>query len=421
MRIRIIRHSVYLLFIILVSCIAARDMSTENMASDYRSSEKYFHPEFAAFNINDSVVQLYIKMLPAEFLYIRQEDGSFRSTINIHTEIISSYEMTKLIDSASASFSFDLTQKETTSIQSMFVPVKETGIFLMRCTVKDKNKGTEEDYFIPLDRISKPSREDFLVTDNLNEPLFRTYIYPGDTINIIYRDSAVNNFWCKYYNREFPLAAPPYTFDVKYEFDYQPDSLLMLSRDDMKGITISKNGFYHIQTDTIGKSGLTLFNFYNGFPEINNPKKMIEAVRYLTAKKEYDEMINSTTPKTAIDNFWLSKGGNEERTRALIKKYYGRVRDANKFFTSYTEGWRTDRGMIYIIFGSPGTIYKGAESESWIYGSPNSSLALNFFFIKVNNPFTENDYTLSRSPTYESNWYRAVEVWRQGRVYNSFY
>jgi hypothetical protein len=85
------------------------------------------------------------------------------------------------------------------------------------------------------------------------------------------------------------------------------------------------------------------------------------------------------------------------------------------------EGWQTDRGMIYIIFGSPGTIYRSDESESWIYGTPNSTLALNFFFVKVKNPFTENDFTLTRSPSYESNWYRAVEIWRQGRAYNSFY
>ena len=122
-----------------------------------------------------------------------------------------------------------------------------------------------------------------------------------------------------------------------------------------------------------------------------------------------------------IENFWLTHGGNEERSRLLIKKYYGRVRDANKYFASYTEGWRTDRGMIYTIFGMPNSIYKSPESESWTYGTVNSSLALNFFFIKVNNPFTENDYSLSRSPSYESNWFRAVEIWRQGRAYNSFY
>ena len=143
-------------------------------------------------------------------------------------------------------------------------------------------------------------------------------------------------------------------------------------------------------------------------------------MRYLTSKKEFEEMRKSVNLKAAVDNFWLARGGSEEKTRALIRKYYGRVQDANKYFTSYTEGWRTDRGMIYVIFGAPSTLYLSAESETWIYGTPNSTLALNFFFTKVINPFTPNDMTLSRAPIYESNWYRAVETWRQGRAYNSY-
>jgi hypothetical protein len=37
----------------------------------------------------------------------------------------------------------------------------------------------------------------------------------------------------------------------------------------------------------------------------------------------------------------------------------------------------------------------------------------------VVNPFTDNDFTLSRAPVYESHWYRAVDIWRSGRAYNS--
>ena len=36
---------------------------------------------------------------------------------------------------------------------------------------------------------------------------------------------------------------------------------------------------------------------------------------------------------------------------------------------------------------------------------------------KMENPFTENDYKLQRSPMYKSSWYRAVDSWRSGRAY----
>ena len=130
-------------------------------------------------------------------------------------------------------------------------------------------------------------------------------------------------------------------------------------------------------------------------------------------------MERSPNLKSAVEAFWLARGGNEERTRGLIKKFYSRVQDANRFFASYTEGWKTDRGMVFIVFGGPNALYLSSNSESWTYGTPNSTLALNFFFAKVNNPFTDNDFSLSRSPIYEANWYRAVETWRQGRAYNN--
>ena len=405
---------------LMVSCLPIRDMSTMNMASVYRMADQKYHPEFVAFNESDSTVQLFLKVLPGEFLFTRQSDDQFRATISVHSEIIGSFELAKIIDSTTTEFSFELNEKSDSKILSTLIPLKITGTFLIHCFITDKNKGTYDDYFISLDRISKSSRQDFLVTDLRNSPLFRNYLYSFDTINIIYKDKSLNNLWCKYYNRDFPLAAPPFSFDIHNNFNYNPDSVSYLNIEQCKGLQLEKEGYYHFQTDTIGKTGLTLFRFYNGFPDITSPKYMIEALRYLTNKKEFEELKNSSTPKSMVDNFWLTHGGNEEKTRNLIKKYYGRVREANKYFSSFTEGWRTDRGMIYIIFGSPGTVYKSAESESWIYGTPNSPLALNFFFVKVNNPFTENDYLLSRSPTYESNWYRAVEIWRQGRAYNNF-
>ena len=31
------------------------------------------------------------------------------------------------------------------------------------------------------------------------------------------------------------------------------------------------------------------------------------------------------------------------------------------------EGWRTDRGLVHIIFGTPNSIYKNDDTETWIY------------------------------------------------------
>ena len=163
---------------------------------------------------------------------------------------------------------------------------------------------------------------------------------------------------------------------------------------------------------------MTIFCFRSDFPELTTPSQLVESIRYLMARKEFEEVKNNPNPKGAVDKFWLELGGNPERTRHLISKYYSRVEFANRNFSSYHEGWKTDRGMIYIIFGAPHLVYRTLKSELWIYGDVSSSLSLNFSFIRVINPFSDNDFSLSRAPTYEASWYRAVDTWRQGRVFN---
>ena len=119
-----------------------------------------------------------------------------------------------------------------------------------------------------------------------------------------------------------------------------------------------------------------------------------------------------------MDKFWLDVGGNYERGRGLIKAYYSRVQEANRLYTSYLEGWKTDRGMMHMIFGKPQSIYRDGETEQWTYNNMPGFPEMLFVFRKMNNPFTVNDYALIRQQSYENVWYIAVDQWRQGRIVN---
>ena len=144
---------------------------------------------------------------------------------------------------------------------------------------------------------------------------------------------------------------------------------------------------------------------------------MVEPMRYITTKKEFTFLYESEDKKAAVDKFWLDVAGSSERARTLIREYFNRVESSNHYFTSYMEGWKTDRGIIYIIYGSPNVIYKGKDYENWIYGEENNVMSVSFTFSKVNNPISNNDYQLNRSSSYKNTWFRAVDSWRSGRVY----
>ena len=405
-------------------CFGGRQISSENLSSLYRQGEQLFHPEFSVYHFAADSSCLFVKLNTDELLKVRQQEDGFKAAFRLQCKLVESFESNVLLDSANTEFIVDPSVFENQSKSRLYTinfKIPRQGSFLLSCTIVDLNKKVSEEYFISIDHESSLSRPNFFVSSIQREvPLFRNYLAASDSFHIKYNDPTVGKLVVRYYHRNFLLAAPPFSFDTHADFDYLPDSTFTVDNDDSIPLNFPKEGFYHFLADTSSRQGLTLFRFKGGFPSVTTPEQMIESTRYLTSKKEFEEINASSGRKAAVDKFWLDIGGNPDRTRQLIKKYYSRIQESNHLFSSYTEGWRSDRGMIYIIFGSPNFVYKNSVSENWIYGQPNNAMSLNFFFTKVNNPFTNNDFTLSRAPIYESSWYRAVEYWRQGRVYNDF-
>jgi GWxTD domain-containing protein len=218
-----------------------------------------------------------------------------------------------------------------------------------------------------------------------------------------------------YYHRNFPIAVPPFLMSDNEKFRYLPDSLFII---DMTGgitplIRLDKEGFYHFQLDTANQEGITVFRFYDGFPEIMEPVRMLDPLRYLTTRKEFASLESSPDLKAAVDSFWIRNTGSPERAASMIRKYYMRIENANRHFTSYEEGWKTDRGLIYIIYGPPNVVYRQANIEKWIFGEEGNIMSTTFNFVKVSNPFTDNDYMLEKSTGYKESWYMAVNNWRR--------
>ena len=153
-------------------------------------------------------------------------------------------------------------------------------------------------------------------------------------------------------------------------------------------------------------------NFGLSFPAMNTPDDMIEPLAYLASE---DEMIALSVQVLNLNlhlmNFWIKCGGNIEKARELIRIYYTRALYANYYFSSYREGWRTDRGMIYIIYGPPDKVYKSqlrmnrgdiAKPKSNLPGEQGIRLKriiCSLIFKKRDNRFSDNDYSLNRSET----------------------
>jgi GWxTD domain-containing protein len=210
--------------------------------------------------------------------------------------------------------------------------------------------------------------------------------------------------------------------------DYPADTVIAMQYSDTMSIMFPESGVYLCSVDRNSDEGYTFFNFGENFPTMTSPEVMIEPLAYLASEEEMNELRSSAKPKVSLDEFWIKCGGNIDKSRELIRIYYTRILYSNFYFTSFKEGWRTERGMIYTIYGPPDKVYKGPDGENWGYRKPvlKSSWGggfhlkedyLYFNFRVRQSKYSDNDYYLSRSETLVSYWDRAIASWRKGMVY----
>ncbi|MCO5250103.1 MAG: GWxTD domain-containing protein [Candidatus Kapabacteria bacterium] len=105
----------------------------------------------------------------------------------------------------------------------------------------------------------------------------------------------------------------------------------------------------------------------------------IRQLRYVAYQNELQYINSGETEaerQKRFTQFWKERDPSPgtERNEAF-DEYYNRINFANNTFKSYTEGWMTDMGMVYIIFGPPMSADRQSgygdnkNYERWLYGN----------------------------------------------------
>jgi GWxTD domain-containing protein len=158
------------------------------------------------------------------------------------------------------------------------------------------------------------------------------------------------------------------------------------------------------------------------YPTLKTARELAGPLAYLMGDDEYEELISIKNPdslKNAIDRFWLKNIGNRIEAKQVIDLYYKRAEEANKQFSNFKEGWKTDIGMIYILFGPPWYVYTRLDQTSWSYAYDRNDPERNFQFFQPNlksefYPFQH--YVLQRQQEYFNVEYRQRQLWLTGLI-----
>jgi GWxTD domain-containing protein len=132
-----------------------------------------------------------------------------------------------------------------------------------------------------------------------------------------------------------------------------------------------------------------------------------------------------------VHHFWRDKM-DSTTAQKVAAKYYRRVRQANRLFTSYKEGWKTARGTFYVLFGPPDkVIYSDPYSsevrrdiisvnllpppEGWRYGGPWGVEFIAFWKVPPPSPNFPFKHFMTNGPGDVSKR-NMQRLWRTGKI-----
>lgn len=408
------------------ACTTKEGFQSNNLSYIYNPTQLALRPYFVIYHKNDTLTEVHYRIESSDLLYVRNATtGMYESEGRLDFSLVPSFEETNVLDSGTVKISDSEVEIPTKTIVGQLnlkMPKDSEGKeYVLRVKMLDVNRKIDFENFIRIDKTSEFGSQYFKLTDTAGHLLFTNHIAKGAPFQVKYAKADNYPLYISYYERDFPLALPPYSSDADNSFELEPDTTFLVNGS--RKMSFVRKGFYHLRLDTTQWQGVTVYNFYDQFPYVATRQQMVDPLRYLTTRREYDALMEAKADPQErqkwIDNFWLDRAGSAERSRVLVREYYDRVIQSNLYFTSYLEGWKTDRGIIYTIYGPPNKVYRSSVGEAWVYGDEASPMSYYFNFVRVSNPFTQNDYALERYPTYRYGWGQAIESWRSGHVYNS--
>ncbi|MEM7106793.1 MAG: GWxTD domain-containing protein [Bacteroidota bacterium] len=245
------------------------------------------------------------------------------------------------------------------------------------------------------------------ISDAGKVPLTQSWVRAGDFMT---DTNAVGLF----YDYDFEPALPPMV--TKSPVPQKEMAVkTTITTLDTEPFGLSERGLYLFQKDSLATSAAPVLLVNPYFPKPAKLNQLIDPLIYITQKEEWDALDKDSVSKRDFDQFWLEITRSADRARKVIKTYYDRIEEANQFFTTYKAGWKTDRGMIYAVFGVPDRVIRAADKETWYYNATATSQSIDFEFIRVNSIFSNSHYVLIRDRRYSNSWYQAINNLRKVR------
>lgn len=91
--------------------------------------------------------------------------------------------------------------------------------------------------------------------------------------------------------------------------------------------------------------------------ELNRAFEKVTYIASQSEKSRWDDLNGKEAKRKFLYDFWERRDTVRTTRRNEFKKiYYKRIEQASRKFGKYREGWKTDKGRVYVLYGAPADI-----------------------------------------------------------------
>jgi GWxTD domain-containing protein len=407
------------LMLVLVSCFNQGSIARQNTNYLYAKSSTELKPFYKVYHHTSDSSTVFFAIKPGKLLYINN-NGAFAANVKVKYKLFNTIDDAFPIDTGSIVYQYPQLADTAMLIQGSFKLKAPFGRnYVAEVVFVDVNRRQHNTSFIEVDKSYFTSDQNYMLRSQADSmPVYTNYIDANKVFYINTNNKTATYVFVKYYRKETAFPPPPFSRGAIIEVP-KPDTTFSveLANGTSGPLKLTPVGMFVITADTSQRRGLVVLRTEGNFPELTKPMDVLRPLRYLVSQWDYDKMVAKSDIKKEVDDFWLNAAANNNgKAREVLKNYYGGVRLANDLFTTTREGWKTDRGMILVIMGQPASVFKGTDTETWLYSTSGNNPATNYIFDRKPDGIAGYDYYLRRNDLLKTAWYDMVENWRNGRL-----
>jgi GWxTD domain-containing protein len=462
-------------FLILCTLLVSTLLSCNNayIAEVDRAGDYVYQPGYPELRVvgagfvdvdtDSSFIELTAEVVYASLVF-KNVDGLFRSQIEMDVQVVNQLQPDRIQTSTNTTYTISDSSTYVVNSQDSYQIFKRIavppGSYNVRVIVRDASN--ERESFRRLDiEIPNPAESRSYLTNiqvfakegddgvpfepvttyNLSETSDSVRLVFQVTNNRVNEPQAIDTRLLKFESDTMharPMSWPDYTpASLPYKgIDYGEYEVINSSKrilTDAGTVTIELffenltrgNYRFEVRTQVAGEEVFKARDFSiksPHYPSLKTPRELAAPLIYIMREDDHAKLMAISDPieqKYAVDRFWLSNIKNTTKALQVIELFYERVEEANKQFSNYKEGWKTDMGMMYVLFGPPWYVQRSLGEEKWAYSHNLYDFETNFIFVapRIKNKFYPfENYQLVRNQQYFSIQYQQIQKWLNGLI-----